>query len=77
MPEKLGIISLDLQEIHQSDSGCFIDLFPVQSYRGLKKLYRSILFRLQVHPVRSINDFAPLYSHEVLNWSSLQEHVRK
>jgi len=31
--------------IYQSDSGCFVDLLPVQSYRGLKKLKRSILLR--------------------------------
>ena len=38
-----GIKSLHLQEIYQHDSGCFVDLFPVESYRGFKKLEQSIL----------------------------------
>jgi len=47
MPEKHGIKSLDPQEIYQHDSGFLVDLFPVQSDRGLKK-ERSILLRLLV-----------------------------
>jgi len=34
-PEKHGMESQDLQEIYQHDSGGFVELFPVQIYRGL------------------------------------------
>jgi len=49
MPEKHGMKSLDLRKVCKHDSGCFVDLFPIESYRGLKKLERSIILGLIVH----------------------------
>ena len=37
-PEKHGIKWQDLRKICQNDSGFFVNFFPVQSYRCLKKL---------------------------------------
>jgi len=47
-PEKYGIKSLEIQEINQHDSGCLVDLFPVQTYRCLKKFELLILLRLLI-----------------------------
>jgi len=68
--EKHGIKSLNLQDIYQHDSGCFVDLFPVQSYSGLKKLERSILLRLKVLSFAKV--LIPLIFSTLIAWERKQ-----
>ena len=54
------------EDIDQPDSGCFVDLFLVQIYRGLKKLEQSILLSLMVTVTVKGIKILPIQSPDIL-----------